>query len=353
MFRPQVDPRHDVEPGAARAPFRVAIVGGGFAGAAAALRSIEAGNGPLAITIVEPRAELGRGIAYSTAEPGHLMNGPARSAEPLSRGAAAFRPLDRGRGGARRLDAAGRAPAGRRASRRAGTSGAMSRLASPRPPRTASGGCGCAIAAIAPSASAGSAASSSSRSPSGGTLLADAVVLASGVFQNGADRRLAGGVAGDPRYVADPYAEGGFAGLAAAAEVVILGSGLAMLDALVSLERAGFRGRVRAVSRRGGLVEPRRPVEAATTSSTGADPTLRGLVRKVQEARRRIAAEGGDWQQLVPAVRAATPGALGPARRRRPRTLRPPPPGRVEDLHPPRADRDPPARRADAAPRGG
>ena len=229
----------------------------------------------------------------------------------------------------------------------------MSRPASPRRPRTASGGCGSAIAAIAHVGIGRLGREFVIALAGGGTIVADAVVLASGVFQNGAGRRLAGDVAGDPCYVADPYAEGGFAGLAAAAEVVILGSGLAMLDALVSLERAGFRGRVRAVSRRGGLVEPRRPVEAADDFLAGADPTLRGLVRKVQEARRRIAAEGGDWQQLVPAVRAATPGLWVTARRRRPGTLRPPPPGGVEELHPSRADRDPPPRRADAAPRGG
>ena len=66
-------------PKVAAPAFRVAIVGGGFAGAAAALRMIEAGDGSLAITVVEPRAALGRGIAYSTPEPGHLMNGPARA----------------------------------------------------------------------------------------------------------------------------------------------------------------------------------------------------------------------------------------------------------------------------------
>ena len=34
---------------------------------------------PLAITIVESRPELGRGIAYSTRNPAHLMNGPAKN----------------------------------------------------------------------------------------------------------------------------------------------------------------------------------------------------------------------------------------------------------------------------------
>lgn len=56
---------------------RVVIVGGGLSGAVAALRLMEAGNDPLALTIVEPRERLGRGIAFSTNEPEQLMRGPA------------------------------------------------------------------------------------------------------------------------------------------------------------------------------------------------------------------------------------------------------------------------------------
>lgn len=55
----------------------IVIVGGGFAGAVTAIKLAEAGwRGP--VTIVEPRSELGRGIAYSTTDPGHLVNDPAR-----------------------------------------------------------------------------------------------------------------------------------------------------------------------------------------------------------------------------------------------------------------------------------
>lgn len=309
--------------GPAPAPFRVAIIGGGFAGAAAALRLIEATAGALAITVIEPRAALGRGIAYSTPEPGHLMNGPARSLSLYPEAPLHFvrwLEAEAARGGWRPPEGTGWETS--QPPRRHFGTYVESRLAATaadsfgrvrfRHRRDRAVGVGQLgrefVIALA----------------SGGTVVADAVVLASGVFQNGAGRRIAGAVAGDPRHIADPYAPGAFDGLAAAEEVVILGSGLAMLDALVSLERAGFRGRVRAVSRRGGLVEPRRAVEAAGDFlgdlPDGATPTLRGILRQVQAARRRIAAEGGDWQQLVPAVRAATPGLwvrLGDADRQR------------------------------------
>lgn len=289
------------------APFRVAIIGGGFSGAVTALRLIEAGNGPLAISVVEPRPALGRGIAYSTPEPGHLMNGPARSLSLYPEAPMHFvrwLEAEAVRGGwqppegmAWDLSQPPRAHYGAYVESRLAASVADSagrvRLRHRRDRAVGVGMLGREfVIALA----------------EGGSLLADAVVLASGVFRNGADRRISGDIARDPRHIADPYADGAFDGLAGAEEVVVLGSGLAMLDALVSLERAGFRGRVRAVSRRGSVVEPRRPVAAAEDFlDAGPEPTLRGLVRQVQLARRRIAAEGGDWQELVPAVRAAAP----------------------------------------------
>ena len=58
---------------------RVVIVGGGFTGAAAAVHLVRASHAALAITIVEPREELGRGLAYSTEDPDHRLNGNSDS----------------------------------------------------------------------------------------------------------------------------------------------------------------------------------------------------------------------------------------------------------------------------------
>lgn len=57
-------------------PPTILIVGGGFAGAVLTLRLLEQ-NRPLRIVIADPRPEIGRGLAYSTAETVHLVNGPA------------------------------------------------------------------------------------------------------------------------------------------------------------------------------------------------------------------------------------------------------------------------------------
>lgn len=295
----------------AAAALRVAIIGGGFAGAAAALRVIEATLAPLAVTIIEPRGRLGRGIAYSTAEPGHLMNGPARNLSLYPEAPLHFvhwLQAQSRRGGWRptgdvsweycqpprwlfgtyvetRLATAAIDYAERvRLRHRRDRAVAVARLGEE------------VVVTLA----------------DGGALLADVVVLATGTGQRTTD-------GDDPRIIADPYHPSAYAGAPAAAEVVVLGTGLSMLDAVVSLERAGFRGRFRAVSRSGTMVEPRRNVPAAPMD-TDATPSLRGLLRQVQEHRRALAAAGEDWQQMIPPVRAAVPELwvrATPAERRR------------------------------------
>jgi uncharacterized NAD(P)/FAD-binding protein YdhS len=53
---------------------RIAIVGGGYTGAAAAVQLTSASDAT--VVIVEPRAQPGCGVAYSTRDPDHRLNGP-------------------------------------------------------------------------------------------------------------------------------------------------------------------------------------------------------------------------------------------------------------------------------------
>lgn len=57
-------------------PRRVTIVGGGFTGASVAVQLVRASSAPLAITIIEPRPNIGGGIAYSTDDSNHRLNAP-------------------------------------------------------------------------------------------------------------------------------------------------------------------------------------------------------------------------------------------------------------------------------------
>lgn len=284
-------------------PLRIAVVGGGFAGAAAAIRIIEATERPLRLTIVEPRERLGRGLAYSTDEPGHLMNGAARGLSLYPEA-----PLHFARWLSNEVRWHGWTPpegvtwAECQPPRRLFGAYVEQRLAATvadydgRVRLTHRKGRAVAVGRLGDEIVVSLA--------EGAPVAADALVLASGVFRKGPAATLA---ADDSRLIDDPYAPGAFANAAAAKNVVVLGTGLAMLDTLVSLEAAGFRGRVRAVSRRGRIVEPRRPVEPGEAFAGDNVVSLRDILRQVQAERRALVARGEDWQRMVPAVREATP----------------------------------------------
>jgi len=55
----------------------IAIVGGGASGTLVAVHLLREAHGPLKVKIIEPREQLGRGIAYSTQSSSHLLNVPA------------------------------------------------------------------------------------------------------------------------------------------------------------------------------------------------------------------------------------------------------------------------------------
>lgn len=64
---------------------RLAIVGGGFTGATVAVQAARRSPIALDIVIIEPNAELGRGLPYRGSDPDHRVNGPiaTHSIDPL------------------------------------------------------------------------------------------------------------------------------------------------------------------------------------------------------------------------------------------------------------------------------
>ena len=63
---------------------RIAIVGGGAAGALVAANLLRSGDADVEVTVIEPRAEIGLGVAYSTPDPWHRLNVPAISMSALA-----------------------------------------------------------------------------------------------------------------------------------------------------------------------------------------------------------------------------------------------------------------------------
>src|SRR5262245_47647835 len=82
-------------------PLTVCVVGGGFTGAAAAIACLARIDRPFRLVVVEPGASLGRGVAYGAHHPLHLLNVrtrdlSVRAAQPGDFLNWAFRQLDQG-----------------------------------------------------------------------------------------------------------------------------------------------------------------------------------------------------------------------------------------------------------------
>ena len=134
---------------------------------------------------------------------------------------------------------------------------------------------------------------------SGREIVADRVILATG---HDAKPGPNGVVA------AQPWTDGSLDGLPTDAPILIVGSGLTMVDMAVSLDRGGHRGPITVVSRRGLLSSAHRLAAPRQISAEavpfGAQVSallawLRGLVA-------RMSADGADWRSAVDALRPHT-----------------------------------------------
>jgi uncharacterized NAD(P)/FAD-binding protein YdhS len=84
-----------------KAPLTVCVVGGGFTGAAASIACLARIDRPFRLVVVEPSASLGRGVAYGAHHPLHLLNVrtrdlSVRAGQPGDFLNWAFRQLDQG-----------------------------------------------------------------------------------------------------------------------------------------------------------------------------------------------------------------------------------------------------------------
>jgi len=127
----------------------------------------------------------------------------------------------------------------------------------------------------------------------------DGVALALGNFAPEGDTR---------GYVANPWSPSATEDLDADARVLLVGTGLTMVDLVLSLLDRGHRGPILAISRRGLL--PRR--HASTTphprflSPADAPRTVLGLLRAVRGEIRRISPDESQWRSVIDSLRPDT-----------------------------------------------
>jgi len=274
---------------------RVAIVGGGASGTLQALHLAKAGVSR--VTLIERAHAPGRGVAYSTRRPEHLLNVPARRMSALADDPDHFTRWFANRAGGTAEDFA---------------------------PRTLYGDylaellAGAGIATVAGEAVdlAGGV-----QLADGRTIEADRVILAPGNFKPSTPRGI------DPRalgalWVDDPWAKGIADRLGAGDTVLLVGTGLTAIDAALTLDAAGFAGRIVALSRRGLAPRAHGMREPMVAPREDMPPSCTAMLRRV-----RVRSDEIGWRSAVHELRSVTQALWGTAadeeRRRFLRHLRP------------------------------
>ena len=254
----------------------VAIVGGGFSGTMIAAQLVRRG---LSVTLVEGHARAGQGTAYSTREAVHLLNVPAAkmSAWP-------DRPDD--------FVAAGH-DAGSFAPRR--DYGAY--LSAILDQAVAEGVTVVEARAVAAERDSAWRVTLDD----GRSVTARALVLAQG-NQPPEPMRVGDGI-DDALFVNNPWSDEARLALARVSQndgaVLIMGTGLTMVDAVLSLDAAGHKGRIVALSRRGQVPRAHAPHDAAPVEF---DEVPQGNVLALWRWLRRRSATVG-WRGAVDALR--------------------------------------------------
>jgi uncharacterized NAD(P)/FAD-binding protein YdhS len=298
---------------------RIAVIGGGFAGAAFAVHLIRAnGERPVAIDIYEPRPLLGAGLAYSSDDPAHRINVAAARMAIFSEDPTHFDRWFKETGEAA-ADPEAVLEDGRAYPRRAAFGRYMDQLL-----RTAAR----AFPNVRLLHLRGTVTSVDRHgdtyrltSDTGEQNDADLVVLSPG-HPPPQHRWATVEAAVAPRFVSNPWRPSALAQIRPDDEVLIIGTGLTMVDVVASLRLQGHAGPITAVSRRGLTPRPRTtlPVEAFGTFNQPSTESAAALLRNVRHAVRDAAREGKPWECVVDALRqqgTAVWQGLSPASRSR------------------------------------
>ena len=135
-------------------------------------------------------------------------------------------------------------------------------------------------------------------------LTADLAVLAVGNFPSEPPPVPDPSFYDGPLYHPDPWAPDALAGLDPEAPVLLIGTGLTMVDVVVSLLDADHRGPIHALSRRGLLPHRHGAAAGSSPKEPRSYPTALGALARFlrAEARRGVEA-GGTWQPVIDDLR--------------------------------------------------
>lgn len=115
-----------------------------------------------------------------------------------------------------------------------------------------------------------------------------------------------------PRYVHDPWQSDALGNIEESAPLLLIGSGLTMLDVVLDLRDRGHKGMIYSVSRRGLPPQPHRVLsshphyDGKLSQQMLENCTTRHYVRAVRDAVKLQALNGGDWRDVIGGLRSTT-----------------------------------------------
>jgi len=299
--------------------FTVAIIGGGFAGAALAAQLLRQSPRNTSVVLVERGARVGRGVAYGTPCGQHLLNVPAKNMtaypddpEHFLRWARLNHNANVQPGDFLPRQVYGQYAAFVLQQEVDRHPGRFERVQDEAVSVDHVGG----LVEI--------------KLRAGETLFAGKVVLALGNFPPG-DPRLPGKTPHSQRYVSDPWSPGALENISRDQDreqylqqeqsVLLVGSGLTSVDVTIALRARGFKGTIHLLSRRGLLPQNHKATAIWTPFWDENSPrTVRGLLRLIRAHVEVAENSGSGWRAVIDSLRPFTQAiwrALPRAERRR------------------------------------
>jgi uncharacterized NAD(P)/FAD-binding protein YdhS len=280
-----------------QAPLTVCVVGGGFTGVAAAIACLSRLEQPFRLVVVEPSSSLGRGVAYGAHHPLHLLNVrtrdlSVRASQPGDFLNWAFRQLDQGEN-------------------HAGLHEGLAHTFLPRQlfgeyvrerffeAAEARGDVELRVVNAAATSCVKDGKVFALRFDRAEPLQADVVLLATAY----------GLQSSTPTGALRPFDALPPERINRASTMALIGSGLTMVDVLLSARRDGFQGKVTVISRRGQLPRPH-AAKGVVPTEIGLPRSKRisGLTGSVAIACAAAEAHGRPWQAIINNVRSSLQG---------------------------------------------
>jgi uncharacterized NAD(P)/FAD-binding protein YdhS len=277
-----------------KAPLTVGVVGGGFTGAAAAIACLARLDRPFRLIVVEPSVSLGRGVAYGAHHPLHLLNVRTRDLSVRTNQPGdflnwAFRQLDQGENHAGLHDGLAHTFLPRQLFGEYVRERFFAAVEA-RPDVELK-----IVAAVATACISDGGRFTlhfDRREP----LQADIVLLATAY----------GLAASPPTGPLAPFDALPPEWFAKSKSMVLIGSGLTMVDVLLSARRDGFQGKATVISRRGQLPRPH-AAKGVVPQEIGLPRSKRvsGLTGSVAIACAAAEAHGRPWQAIINGLRSS------------------------------------------------